>query len=134
MVLLCAFFLFSADSSTKKEDKTADSSKPLIGHWRMEKMTGNNVGDYIAHMEFFFNADGTFKAIATLRDGATDKKEGRFSVEKDNLNMIVGEKMQTPKFKFSEGYLIISDIQIDSSIWLKKAVEKESKPSEKKEQ
>lgn len=127
IIFLLGFVVLAEDTTKKKNKNPSEEINPLVGHWRMERMSGNDAGDYIAHMEFFFNADGTFKAIATLRNGATDKKAGHFTVQKDTLKMTVGEKTQTPKFEFKEGYLVIKDIQIDAHIWLKKDSGEKSK-------
>jgi hypothetical protein len=112
---------------------SAKDIKSLVGHWRMTKMTGKDADDSIVHVEFFFYADSSFKAIATKKDGATDKKKGTFSVDpaKKMLKMTVeGHIPINAKYELKEGFLVIHDPTIDAQVWLEKAAEKKKKESD----
>ena len=112
IILLIVFF------STFGCQHDKQLSPEIIGEWESVKFEGSDVGDHISKMEFSFNSDSTFHAIAFMFDSTNNGRSGDFHIKSDSLTMIGNGEAITGKFHFSDDTLIIHDPLIDSRVFL----------------
>ncbi len=98
----------------------ADVACPLTGHWRSVKLEGADIGNFIKEIRYTFSSDGTFVARAAMNDGSTDKKQGVFKIDGNQLLRIADGVWLKAGFTFDNGTLIIHDPFLDTKVWFEK--------------
>ncbi len=93
---------------------------PLTGHWRSVKLEGADIGNFIKEIRYTFGADGTFVAEAAMNDGSTDRKQGVFKIEGNQLLRIADGASLKAGFTLDNGTLIIHDPFLDTKVWFEK--------------
>ena len=111
-ILLTVFFTTLACQHDKQ------SNPEIIGKWESVKLEGSDVGDFISKIEFSFNSDSTFHAIAFMFDSTKGERSGDFHIKSDSLTMVGNGEAITGKFHFSGDTLILLDPLIDSHVFL----------------
>lgn len=126
LVILCTWGC--AKQSPPEADKTeppvavpeADVACPLTGHWRSVKLEGADIGNFIKEIRYTFGADGTFVAEAAMNDGSTDRKQGVFKIEGNQLLRVLDGASLKAGFTLDKGTLIIHDPFLDTRVWFER--------------
>jgi len=126
LVILCAWGC--AKQSPPDADKTeppvavpaADVACPLTGHWRSVKLQGADIGSFIKEIRYTFAAADTFVAEAAMNDGSTDRKQGLFKIEGNQLLRVVDGASLRAEFALDNGTLVIYDHFLDTKVWFEK--------------
>ncbi len=93
---------------------------PLTGHWRSVKLEGADIGNFIKEIRYTFGADYTFVAEAAMNDGSTDRKQGVFKIEGNQLLRVVDGVPLKAEFALHNGTLVIYDHFLDTKVWFEK--------------
>ena len=103
--------------------QATEVESPLAGCWRSVKMEGADIGNFIKEIRYTFGNGGSFAAEVTIADGSTDKKEGTFRIEGNELIRLVEGASVDGEFELDNGKLIIFDPYLDTRIWFEKQLQ-----------
>jgi len=98
----------------------ADVVCPLTGHWRSVRLEGADIGNFIKEIRYTFGANDTFVAEAAMNDGSTDRKQGVFKIEGNQLLRVVDGASLKAEFTLDNGTLVIYDHFLDTKVWFEK--------------
>jgi len=103
-----------------KNATPAPPASPLVGGWHSVKIEGADIGNFITEIRYTFSADGAFVAEAVMTDGATDRKQGTFIIEGDQLYQLIEDARLKCEFRLDNGTLIVHDPFLDASLWFER--------------
>ena len=112
------------ESSPELSVQSTDVESPLEGCWRSVKMEGADIGSFMKEIRYTFGNDGSFVAEAAMADGSTDKNEGTYRVEGNELFRLIKGASLKGEFAFENEKLMIYDPFLDTKIWFEKQLQK----------
>ncbi|MBE0536283.1 MAG: hypothetical protein IH624_11495 [Phycisphaerae bacterium] len=98
----------------------APPASPLVGGWHSVKIEGADIGNFIKEIRYTFSPDGGFVAEAAMTDGGTDRKQGTFRTEGDQMYQFIEDARLNCEFRLDNGQLIVHDPFLDASIWFER--------------
>ena len=117
----CTVAMVAASAFIVNHTQQGLSSQSFIGKWVSFSLQGKDIGNEIIRIEFTFNKDQTFSAIAFFRNGEHDQRKGGYSFVAGFLHLKVNNEVDVCKVDFIQGDLVIHDPSLESEIRLRRS-------------